>query len=108
MIFEIVRKIICEQFSVRKEQVTLSSNISKDFNGDWLDWEEIAMKAEEAFDIEISDEVLDSLATVGDLVSYIDSKLWYNNAERENRKEGMNDAAEYIIHYFEYCLFCRY
>ena len=75
MIFEIVRKIICEHFSVRKEQVTLSSNISKDFNGDWLDWKEIIIYAEMVFDMEIPDEVLDSLATVGDLVSYIDSKL---------------------------------
>lgn len=72
MVFEKVQKIICEQFGVDASKVTMDSAIMEDFQADSLDIVDLAMSIEDAFDIEVPDEELENIKTVGDIVKLIE------------------------------------
>ena len=72
MVFEKVQKIICDQFGVEPGKVTMDSTILEDFQADSLDIVDLAMSVEDAFDIEVPDEELEKIKTVGDIVKFIE------------------------------------
>lgn len=72
MIFEKVREIICEQFDMEEEQVTMDSVIREDLGADSLDLVDLVMSFEDEFKIEVPDEVIEEIRTVGDIVKYIE------------------------------------
>ncbi len=72
MVFEKVQKIICEQFGTEADRVTMESLILEDFEADSLDLVDLAMSLEDAFDIEVPDEELENIKTVGDIVKLIE------------------------------------
>lgn len=72
MVFERIQKLICEQFLVEPETVTLETVFVGDLGADSLDVVELTMALEEEFSLpEISDDELKKIATVGDLVDYV-------------------------------------
>ena len=72
MIFETLRALVAEQFSVSEESVTMDTAFVDDLDADSLDIVEFTMQLEEKFDIpEIDEEELTKLVTVGDVVNYI-------------------------------------
>ncbi len=72
MVFERIQKLICEQFLVEPETVTLETTFVDDLGADSLDVVELTMALEEEFSLpEISDDELKKIATVGDLVDYV-------------------------------------
>ena len=75
MIFEKIRAIICDQLELEEDAVTLDSVLLEDLGADSLDLVDLAMSIEDEFDIELSDEALEKIKTVGDLVSYIEDKI---------------------------------
>ncbi|MBE6768632.1 MAG: acyl carrier protein [Ruminococcaceae bacterium] len=72
MVFEKVREILCNQFDVDEDAVTLTTRISEDLGADSLDAVDMLMSLEDEFDVEIPDEEIENIRTVGDLVSYIE------------------------------------
>lgn len=72
MVFEKVRNILCQQLDVEEEKVTMEANISDDLNADSLDIVDLMMSLEDEFDVEVPDEAIENIKTVGDLVSYIE------------------------------------
>ena len=72
MVFEKIRDILCNQFDVDEDSVTLSTRISEDLGADSLDAVDMLMSLEDEFDVEIPDEEIENIRTVGDLVSYIE------------------------------------
>ena len=72
MVFEKIQKIISAQFDVEPSRVTLESSILDDFQADSLDIVDLAMSIEDAFDIEVPDEELENIKTVGDIVKFIE------------------------------------
>ncbi|NLX92263.1 MAG: acyl carrier protein [Clostridiales bacterium] len=72
MVFERVQKIICEQFGTEADKVTMESSILEDFEADSLDLVDLAMSLEDEFDIEVPDEELENIKTVGDIVKLIE------------------------------------
>lgn len=68
---EKVRKIICEQLDVPEEDVVPSASFVDDLGADSLDQVELIMAMEEEFDISISDEDAEKIATVQDAIDYI-------------------------------------
>lgn len=72
MVFEKIQKIISEQFSVDENKVTMESSIINDFDADSLDIVDLAMSIEDEFDIEVPDEELENIKTVGDIVRFIE------------------------------------
>jgi acyl carrier protein len=72
MIFEKVRDILCEQFGKDPDEITMTTSIIEDFDADSLDLIDLAMTLEDAFGMEVPDEELESIKTVGDIVKLIE------------------------------------
>ena len=75
MVFEKLRSILSEQFAVDEDTITLSTNIQDDLDADSLDVVDILMSIEDEFEIEIPDEEIENIRTVGELVDYIKSNI---------------------------------
>jgi acyl carrier protein len=69
-----VKQIIVEQLGVDESQVDNKASFVDDLGADSLDIVELVMAFEEAFELEIPDEDAEKIATVGDAVTYIESK----------------------------------
>ena len=71
MVFEKVRAILCQQLDVEEDQVSMESNIADDLGADSLDLVDLLMSLEDEFDVDVPDEMVENIKTVGDLVKYI-------------------------------------
>lgn len=71
--FDRVKAVVIKQLGVEADRVALDSSFIGDLGADSLDTVELIMALEEEFDIEIPDEDAESIKTVSDVVSYIDS-----------------------------------
>lgn len=65
--------IIAEQLSVDKDKVVPAASFVDDLGADSLDLVELIMAMEEAFEVEIADEVAEKIVTVQDAVNHIQS-----------------------------------
>lgn len=70
-----VKNIIVEQLGVNEEQVTPEAKFIEDLGADSLDTVELVMAFEEEFGIEVPDEEAEKLASVGDVIRFIESAL---------------------------------
>ena len=70
--FERVQKIICEQLEIDSHLVTEDASISGDLGADSLDLVDLSMSIEEEFNLEVPDDVLDHVRTVGDIVKFLE------------------------------------
>ncbi|MDF1577586.1 MAG: acyl carrier protein [Desulfobulbales bacterium] len=64
--------IIAEQLSVDKAKVVPNASFVDDLGADSLDLVELIMAMEEAFDIEIADEVAEKITTVKDAIAHVE------------------------------------
>ncbi|MCL2033385.1 MAG: acyl carrier protein [Oscillospiraceae bacterium] len=74
MIFDKVKAILVDQLDVEDESVTMESLIIDNLGADSLDVVDMVMSLEEEFDMEIPDDEIENMKTVGDIVKYIESK----------------------------------
>ena len=72
MIFEKVRAIICDQLELDEDVVTLDAVLLEDLGADSIDLADLVMTLEDEFDMEISDEELENIRTVADIVKFIE------------------------------------
>jgi acyl carrier protein len=63
--------IIAEQLSVDKDKVVPAASFVDDLGADSLDLVELIMAMEEAFEVEIPDDVAEKIITVQDAVNHI-------------------------------------
>lgn len=75
--FERVQKIICEQLEIDSHLVTEDASISGDLGADSLDLVDLSMSIEEEFNLEVPDDVLDHVRTVGDIVKFIEDNAQF-------------------------------
>ena len=73
--FEKIKKILVEQLGVSEDKITLEANIVEDLEADSLSVMQIIMELEEEFGLQVEDEDVNSLRTVGEIVSYCESKV---------------------------------
>ena len=73
--FDEVKKIIVELLGVDEAKVTPQARFREDLEADSLDLVELIMAFEEKFGGEISDEEAQKITTVGEAVSFLESKL---------------------------------
>ena len=69
-----VKKIVVEHLSVEESSISDSSSFIDDLGADSLDTVELVMAFEEAFDVEIPDEKAETILTVGDAISHLETK----------------------------------
>ncbi|MBS1982583.1 MAG: acyl carrier protein [Bdellovibrionales bacterium] len=76
---EKVRNIIVEQLNVDAESVTADASFVEDLGADSLDIVELVMTMEEEFDLEIPDEDAEKIKSVGDVITYVQTKAKVTN-----------------------------
>ena len=74
-IFVKLNILISDELSIELDQVKLDSHFYADLNLDAVDFTDLIMEVEVAFDIEISDEAAEEIYFVKDLLEYICSKV---------------------------------
>ncbi|MCI5911464.1 MAG: acyl carrier protein [Oscillospiraceae bacterium] len=70
---EKLKDLIADQLDVDVDSITEDSNIQEDLGADSLDIVDLMMAIEEEFDVEIPDEKLEGIKTVGDIAKYIEA-----------------------------------
>ena len=75
MVFEKLREIISEQLEISEELITMESNIRDDFDADSLDLVDIVMSVEDEFDVEVPEDAVEKMKTVGDVVKFIEENI---------------------------------
>ncbi|MFV1990015.1 MAG: acyl carrier protein, partial [Acidimicrobiales bacterium] len=63
--FERFQKCAVEVLSVDTEQVTMEASFADDLDADSLDLVELVMALEEEFDVEVKEEELEGVSTIG-------------------------------------------
>lgn len=70
-----VTEIIIKKLGVEESQITEAASFTKDLGADSLDTVELIMEFEKEFDISIEEADAEKIQTVGDVLSYLNSKL---------------------------------
>ena len=73
-IFDRVKKVTVEELDVKPEEVTMEASFTDDLGADSLDVVELVMAFEDEFEIDIPDEEVGEIKTVGNAVNYITKK----------------------------------
>lgn len=74
MVFDKVKELISEQLDVKADDITEASNIQGDLGADSLDVVDLVMALEDEFDVEIPEDQVENIKTVGDIVKFIEDK----------------------------------
>ena len=75
MEFEKLQQIIAEVLNVKADEITTETTFVDDLGADSLDVFQIIMGIEEEFDIEIPNEEVEKIVSVGDAVEQIKNAL---------------------------------
>jgi acyl carrier protein len=70
-----VTEILVDKLGIAESEITPDANFVKDLGIDSLDYAEIVMEFEQAFDIRIPDDDAEKLQTFGQAVQYISNKI---------------------------------
>ena len=70
-VYDKVKAVIVEQLNVEEDDVIEDASFVDDLGADSLDIVELVMALEEEFGVSIPDEQAESIKTVGDAVSFI-------------------------------------
>ena len=69
---EEIKSQIAELLNVEADQITAESNLITDLKADSMDVATLLFEVEDKYDIEIEEDELENLKTVGDIVAYIE------------------------------------
>ena len=68
-----VQSIVADQLGVELAEVRKDASILDDLGADSLDVVELVMTLEEAFNIEVPDEAVEEMRTIGDVHRFVES-----------------------------------
>ena len=71
--FEKLKELLVDELQIDEADITLDAELSADLGINSIELADLVLLCEEKFDIEIDDENLHKLVTVGDVVSYLES-----------------------------------
>ena len=74
-VFEKVKGLFEEELGIESEKITMEAKLEQDLEIDSLGIVEVVMAFEDEFEIEIDDEELTDVGTVGQAVNLLHSKL---------------------------------
>ncbi len=70
-----VHAILIEKLGIPDSEITPDASFVKDLGIDSLDYAELVMEFEQTFEIKIPDDDAEKMQTIGQAVSYIQSKV---------------------------------
>jgi len=73
--FERLRDLISEKLGVEPEDITMETSFADDLEADSIALFELIMAIEEEFDIEVEDESIENISTVGNIMNYLEGIL---------------------------------
>jgi len=73
--FERIRDIVSDKVGVEPEEITMETSFADDLEADSITLFELVMALEDEFDIEIDDESIEKIVTVGDIVNYLEESI---------------------------------
>jgi acyl carrier protein len=68
-----IQSIVADQLGVEASEVTKDASILDDLGADSLDVVELVMTLEDAFDIEVPDEAVEEMRTIGDVQRFVEA-----------------------------------
>ena len=74
-IFEKLKEILAEQLDVDANSITRESLLIEDLGADSLDAIDIVMSVEDEFKLEVPDEIIEKIETVGDILNFIENNI---------------------------------
>lgn len=69
-----IKEVVAEQLGVEVSDLNPETSLKEDLNADSLDLFQIIMSLEEEFGIEIPTEDTESIGTIGDIESYLNTR----------------------------------
>ena len=69
---ERILEIIAEQFNMDVNELDEDMNFQEDLNSDSIELVELVMTIEEEFETEVSEEDLEKLKTIGDVIDFVE------------------------------------
>lgn len=75
MVLEKLIELLCEQLDIEADEVNENTDIVNDLGADSLDVVDLVMTLEDEFDIEIPDEDIEKIRTVGELAHYLEEHI---------------------------------
>ncbi|MBS5928513.1 MAG: acyl carrier protein [Peptoniphilus harei] len=69
---ERILEIIAEQFNMDVNELDEDMNFQEDLNADSIELVELVMTIEEEFETEVSEEDLEKLKTIGDVIDFVE------------------------------------
>lgn len=73
MTLEKIKAILAEQLDVDESSITEDSLLVEDLGADSLDAIDIVMSVEDEFQIEVPDEAIEKMESVGDIVAFVEN-----------------------------------
>ena len=70
--FEKLKALLVDELQLDENDITLDAELSGDLGINSIELADLVMLCEEEFDIEINDEDVGNLTTVGDVVSFLE------------------------------------
>ena len=70
--FERIRELVAEKVGVDPEEISMETSFADDLEADSITLFELVMAIEDEFDIEVDDESIEKIVTVGDIVNYLE------------------------------------
>ncbi len=74
MIFEKIAALLSEQLGVDAESITMDTSL-EELGADSLDVVDLVSTMEDEFDVQLADEDLSNMTTVGDFVRFLQAEL---------------------------------
>jgi acyl carrier protein len=71
-VFERIRELVAEKVGVEPEDISMETSFTDDLEADSITLFELVMAIEDEFDIEVDDESIEKIETVGDIVRYLE------------------------------------
>ncbi len=71
MVFEKIKELLANQLGADEESMSMDTNIAADLGADSLDVVELLAEIQDEFQVEIPDEEIENIKTIGDLTEYI-------------------------------------
>lgn len=72
MILEKLKNIFERDFDIDGDEITPDTNLFSDLDFDELDLYDMVMSVEDDFEMELPDEDLEKIKTIGDLIKFIE------------------------------------
>lgn len=69
-----IKKMLAEEFNIDEDSIQADSKLEADLGINSLELAELAFRLEDEFGIEIKDEDIPTLITVGDVANYIEDR----------------------------------